>query len=484
MNSSLDLKKLLAAAIGTNSKADWTGLREIQETFHHRYYRNEKPENEDTSRTHGVMVEVRVNGHYAYSCTPNLTDAGVRAAAERAREQALRSEKFKVFAFSPKTRPTSQGKWKTKIQTPLNAHSPSQWSDALIRACESLKASDKVVQTVAYARTDETFTRIVDSNGTDVTQEHFRVASHFEATASHGGVVQSRSDHGMMARTRQGGLETLFTSDLYDRLQQVGADSVELLEAEDCPSGVFDVIIMPDQMYLQIHESVGHPLEYDRILGDERNYAGNSFVQPHDFGKLQYGSPLMNITFNPELDGEYSSYAFDDIGNPAKKEYIIKDGILIRGLGGLESQERIGLPGVACSRAENWDRAPIDRMANLNLEVGTSSLDEMVRSIDNGVLMKSNRSWSIDDFRNKFQFGCEYAKKIENGKITKTLKNPNYRGISTQFWRSLKMLGDESTFDVYGSPYCGKGEPNQVIRVGHSSPACLFEKLEVFGGGH
>jgi predicted Zn-dependent protease len=223
-------------------------------------------------------------------------------------------------------------------------------------------------------------------------------------------------------------------------------------------------------------------LEIDRILGDERNYAGWSFVNMDDFGKLQYGSKLMNITFDPTLSSEFASYGYDDGGLEATREYIIKNGVLLRGLGGMESQIRSGVPGVANFRASSWNRAPIDRMANINLEPGNSSFDEIIGAVENGVYMESNRSWSIDDYRNKFQFGCEYAKLIENGKMTKTLRNPNYRGISNPFWNSLKMVGDNDTFGIYGTPNCGKGEPNQVIRVGHASPVCMFKNVQVFGG--
>ena len=240
---------------------------------------------------------------------------------------------------------------------------------------------------------------------------------------------------------------------------------------------------MPDQMMLQIHESVGHALEIDRILGDERNFAGGSFITLEDIGSFRYGSSLMNVAFDPTIAQELASYGADDIGNTAVKEYLIKDGILVRALGSLESQKRSGQRGVANQRACSWNRPPIDRMANLNLEAGTSSFDSIIASIENGVLMFSNRSWSIDDYRNKFQFGCEYGKLIENGKLTKTVRDPNYRGISRYFWNSLCAVGDESTFEVFGTPNCGKGEPNQVIRVGHASPVCAFSDVEVFGGG-
>ena len=304
----------------------------------------------------------------------------------------------------------------------------------------------------------------------------------FAATAQDGNIIQSRSANGRLARSFQAGYEVFNELELLDKAQLVGEQAIELLKAEECPTEKTNLVIAPDQMMLQIHESIGHALELDRILGDERNYAGWSFVKLSDFGKLKYGSDLLNVTFDPTLKGEFASYKFDDGGDIATKEYLIKNGLLIRGLGGIESQKRSKIPGVANFRSSSWNRTPIDRMANLNIEPGDSSFDDMISSIEKGVYMESNRSWSIDDYRNKFQFGCEYGKLIENGKLTKTIKNPNYRAISTPFWNSLKMVGNEDTFAYYGTPYCGKGEPNQSIRVGHASPVCFFENIDVFGG--
>ncbi|MFP6871820.1 MAG: metallopeptidase TldD-related protein, partial [Nitrospinota bacterium] len=143
---------------------------------------------------------------------------------------------------------------------------------------------------------------------------------------------------------------------------------------------------------------------------------------------------------------------------------------------------RSGVPGVACARATNWNRPAIDRMGNINIDPGDSSFDEIISSVERGIFMKTNRSWSIDDSRLKFQFGCEWARLIENGNWAGVVKNPNYRGVTPEFWQSLKMVGDADTFEVLGTPNCGKGEPNQMIRVGHAAPACLFEKVDVFGG--
>jgi predicted Zn-dependent protease len=242
------------------------------------------------------------------------------------------------------------------------------------------------------------------------------------------------------------------------------------------------VLLAPDQMVLQIHESIGHPLELDRILGDERNFAGTSFVTPDMFGTYRYGSEHLNITFDPTRPEELASYAYDDEGTPAEKTWLIRDGVLERPLGGAISQSRAGLPGVANSRAASWNRPPIDRMANLNLEPGTATFAALVEGIEHGVLLETNASWSIDDSRNKFQFGCERGTIIENGALRHVVKNPNYRGISAEFWRSLARVGNADTVRVLGTPFCGKGEPSQTIRVGHASPACVFTNVDVFGG--
>jgi len=277
-------------------------------------------------------------------------------------------------------------------------------------------------------------------------------------------------------------MEVLDDVGFHTAAPMLAAEAVELLEADNCPTANMDVVLAPDQMILQIHESVGHPLELDRILGDERNYAGTSFVRPEMIGTYRYGSELMNVVYDPTLPEQFASYGFDDDGSAAERRFVVEKGILKRALGGAVSQARANLPGVACARADGWQRPPIDRMANLNLLPGASTFEEMISSVEHGVLMRTNCSWSIDDSRNKFQFGCEWARLIEDGRLTKVVRNPNYRGISATFWRNLKMVGDASTFEVLGTPNCGKGEPNQTMCVGHASPTCVFADVEVFGG--
>jgi predicted Zn-dependent protease len=297
-------------------------------------------------------------------------------------------------------------------------------------------------------------------------------------TANQGSDTQVRS----MDHAQQGGYEQVERSGFVGSGARLAQEALQLLAAPNCPSGRMDLLLLPDQMMLQVHESIGHPLELDRILGDERNYAGTSFVTPEMFGSYRYGSELLNVTYDPTRREELASFAYDDDGTPAQKVFLIRNGILVAPLGGRLSQARAGLPGTANSRACAWNRPPIDRMANINVEPGATSLDAMIASIKRGVLMRTNVSWSIDDSRNKFQFGCEWGELIEDGRRTGAVKNPNYRGVSATFWRSLRAVGDASTFEVHGTQYCGKGEPNQVIPCGHAAPACVFADVDVFGG--
>ena len=479
MKLEINLQKILS---GIDVPADWVGLREYYEVHTPRMIRDGVPVENGKYATHGVMVEVLVDGQFGYYGTPNLTSEGVSNAARKAFKQAKLASKHSVFAFDEKARPAFNGKYYSPFVKDKDSLSAGSLNQLLQNAYHSLKVSDKIVSASSLCQTIETISNFVSSNGSDIHQEFLMIEFDLSATAADGSNQQTRTFGGMRGNCRQMGMEYFDENEIMANANRIGEQALELLDAEECPTGEMDVIIAPDQMMLQIHESIGHALEVDRILGDERNYAGWSFVKLEDFGKLKYGSDLMNITFDPTLESEFASYGFDDGGLKAKKEYLIKEGTLLRGLGGQESQIRSGLDGVANFRSSGWNRAPIDRMANINLEPGNSSFEELINSVDNGVYMESNKSWSIDDYRNKFQFGCEYGRLIENGKLTKVIKNPNYRGISIPFWNSLKGVGNFETFGIYGTPNCGKGEPNQVIRVGHASPACLFGEVQVFGG--
>jgi predicted Zn-dependent protease len=456
--------------------ADWAGLRYSSETTASRCVRNDMPEKNATSLDAGAMCEVLVDGHFGYAATADTSAEGLQQAFDRAIATTRITSGYRAYGFTKEQRPATTGHYQSPRVKPLDATTLAEINDCLSAASAAMKGSERIVNRSARAMNVQTRLAYFSSIGAAIWQDFDMVNIELSAAAEQGVESQTRS----WSHTGQFGGEAFDRAVCVEQARRVADEALELLTAENCPTGAMDLILMPDQMMLQIHESIGHPLELDRILGDERNYAGWSFVKPADFGTLRYGSPLMNISFDPTVRHEFASYAFDDGGNPATRELLIEGGLLRRGLGSLESQRRSGLAGVANFRSASWNRAPIDRMANLNLEPGSSTLDELIAQVENGVLMTTNRSWSIDDYRNKFQFGCERGQLIRNGKLTSVVRNPNYRGVTVDFWSRLAGVGKDQV--AFGTPYCGKGEPSQVIRVGHASPPCLFKGVQVFGG--
>lgn len=434
-----------------------------------------------TQRDQGVMVTVHHQGGTGYGATSDLSELGIKTAFAKAVAWAKKDAHNTVTDYSKITMPHPKGEFLSPVKLAWESLPLSEKISRLTALSHSMKLDSRIVDWSASLWRNRSERIYLTNGGGDVYQDMDRLTPMLSVTANEGAETQTRT-FGHMAYCRQQGLELLDDAGFWTQGKALSEEALELLAAPNCPVDTMDLLLSPDQMVLQIHESIGHPLELDRILGDERNYAGTSFVTPDMIGSYQYGSELLNVAFDPTRPHQAASYAFDDDGLKAEKEYLIRKGVLQRVLGGHISQQRANLPGVANTRADSWRRPAIDRMANINVEAGTSRFEDMVASIEKGVYMRTNCSWSIDDSRNKFQFGCEWARLIENGKLTKVVKKPNYRGISANFWRSLRMVGDENSFEVLGTPYCGKGEPNQAIFVGHATPACLFSDVAVFGG--
>jgi predicted Zn-dependent protease len=460
---------------------DFWSLRLVDETAESYAVRKNVPQPPASSNDRGAMLTVWAGGGSGYAATSDLSRSGLQAALDRAAEWARATAAVSVFDFRTLPKPAPHGDYASP-DLGAAAWSRRDWYELLGAESRAAGCDPRIVDWEASVETRTAVHVYLTSTGGDVTQRYRFVMPNLMVTAHADGDTQIRSLNGYRGLAQQGGEAILKQFGFAGSGARIADEALQLLAAPNCPIGTMDVLLMPDQMVLQIHESIGHPLELDRILGDERNFAGTSFVTMDMFGSYRYGSELLNVTFDPTRPEELASYAFDDDGLRAEKLYLIRAGVLERPLGGALSQSRAGVQGVANSRADNWNRPPIDRMSNINLEPGASSLDEMIAGIERGVLMRTNSSWSIDDSRNKFQFGCEWGQLIENGKLTTIVKNPNYRGISANFWRSLKRVGDESTMQVLGTPFCGKGEPSQVIRVGHASPACVFSNVDVFGG--
>jgi predicted Zn-dependent protease len=472
----------------TAPRADYWSARRVSETSEQLVVRRDVAQAPQRQRDAGVMLSVVHDGALGYSATSDLSEAGLRRAFSRALDLARACAGRSVFDYREADLPKASGGYRSPNDKPVATLSLPEKFELLREVCASVNLGDAIVDRTASLWTTHTEQLHLTPDGGRIEQVWDFVVPGITAVASANGDTQTRSAAGQYnGFCQQGGLEVLERARFAHDGPRVAREALELVHAPNCPAGEMDVVLMPDQMMLQIHESIGHPLELDRILGDERNFAGTSFVTLDMFGHYRYGSELLNVSFAPDTPAQFASFTFDDEGAAAMRQWIIREGILQRPLGGTVSQARArhlrpGIEGVATTRACSWNRPPIDRMSNLNVEPGETPLEEMIASIDYGVLMRTNSSWSIDDSRNKFQFGCEYGRMIRGGKLAEVVKRPNYRGISSSFWRSLAMVGNPDTFEVMGTPYCGKGEPNQVIRVGHAAPPCKFTNVSVFGG--
>ena len=464
------------------NKHDHCSLRFVQSHYHGMEVRRHILQPINYELDSGYMISVYKNGGYGYAASCDTKPSSLSQTYELALKRALYTADKSVYNFSDLKPSASKGSYKTPKHKLWDEVSFKDKLDLLTLLNEKLKSGPKIVEWSASLLDINEKHIFLNSLGAACEQDFQFLVPNVEAYANDGSDTVHRSLKGR-GFAKQNGLEVLEKLDLPSICEEISAEALELVAAPNCPESTTSILLDSDQMMLQIHESIGHPLELDRILGDERNYAGTSFVTLDMFGSYQYGSPLLNVSFNPEPLDEVASYKYDDEGYLAKKELLIENGILKRPLGSDLSALRAGqFTGLANARSCSWNRPPIDRMANINLEPGTLSLDDLISSIEHGVYMKSNASWSIDDSRNKFQFGCEWGRLIENGKLGKVVKKPNYRGLSQSFWRNLVAIGNPDTMETLGTLYCGKGEPNQAIRVGHASPACIFKDIEVFGG--
>ena len=424
----------------------------------------------------GIGVRALVGSGWGFFATPDSSDSGARRAGQQAAAIAAASARVagptgEMMALEP-----AVGSWSSECEIDPLGVALSDKGDLLTSATATMRELGADIAEGLYQVWD-TRKWLVSSEGHRVDQHIRECGAGISSTAIGDGETQRRSYPASRGQYASRGWELVDELDLLANAPRVAEEARALLSAPPCPAGETTLIVGGEQMALQIHESVGHAIELDRILGWEAAFAGTSWLDLAQLGSLQFGSELMNITIDPTIPGALGSFGFDDEGTPAAARDAVREGRWVGVLAGRDSAAVAGLDYGGSVRCDGWARLPMVRMTNVGFEPGPHTLEEMIAATDDGIYMESNRSWSIDDRRLNFQFGCEVGYEIKGGQLGRLVRNPTYTGIGPQFWRSMDMLSSEIV--PWGTPNCGKGQPGQVGHTGHPASPARFQNVRV-----
>ena len=450
-----------------------------------RYYetvatRDGRPDGLSRDRSRGFGVRVLCGGAWGFASSSTMSPAEVDRVAALAvaiAEASGTAQREPVGLGAPVV---VKGRYETPIEVDPFAVSVEEKLATLLAAEAAMRAVPGVRVTsgsIACQREEKLF---MSSEGSYVEQVLTETGCGIEATAVGEHEVQTRSypnSFGRHQATR--GYELVRELDLPGHAPRIAEEAVALLSAPQCPSAVTTLILDPTQLALQIHESIGHAIELDRVFGYEAAYAGTSFLDPSMRETFTYGSPIVNVTADATLPGGLGTFGWDDEGVPAQCLPIITAGRFNGFLSCRETAAKLGLPSGGTARADGWNRIPMVRMTNVSLLPGDSSLAEMIADTEDGVYMHTNRSWSIDDKRVNFQFGCQIAWEVKGGKLGRILKNPTYTGITPRFWAGCDAIAGPPEWQIWGTPNCGKGQPLQVAHTGHGASPARFRDVQV-----
>lgn len=439
---------------------------------------------EDLSQDESVGVGVRalIGSSWGFFATPELSTAAARRAGERAADIARASALVSGPALALPARPAIEAQWSSRFDEDPMAVPLGDKADLLVGVTAAMQGAGVPLARASYSVWD-TEKWFASSEGSRIAQRIVECGAFLDATALGDGESQRRSYPGVLGQYGTRGWELVRELDLPGNAVRVAEEAQALLRAPVCPPATTDLILGSDQVALQIHESIGHAIELDRILGWEAAFAGTSWLDLAQLGTLRYGSDLLNVTADATIPGALGSFGYDDEGTPAACVDIVRDGIWVGVLSGRDSAALAGVPAGGMVRGDGYNRLPMVRMTNVGLVPAdpsvAASLEDMVAATDDGVLMETNRSWSIDDRRLNFQFGCEIGWEIKGGRRGRMLRNPTYTGIGPSFWASMDMVGGADDWQVWGTPHCGKGQPMQVGHTGHPSVPARFSGVRV-----
>jgi len=481
MNEILGWALNLAAQRG----ASYADARIVDDRSRSLATKNGKLGHASDAESQGIGIRVIADGAWGFAASKDLSRAVVEDTAARALAIARASARVKQedVRLAPEKPVTAE--WTTPYRIDPFTTSIEQNLDLLLRIDAELRA----VSGVTLAETGINFKRedswFASSEGANIHQTKISTGAGYAAYAFAGTEIMKRSyPNSFGGQWQNKGYELIAELKLVENARRVAEEAVALHKAAQCPEGVSTIILDSSQLGLQIHESIGHPIELDRVLGMEANFAGTSFLTLDKLGRLRYGSELVNVVADArqEHGPGLGTFGFDDEGVPAQCTPIITHGLFT---GYLSSRETAHIIGANRSggtlRAECWNRLPMIRMTNISILPGEKplTLEQLIADTDDGIYMETNKSWSIDDKRYNFQFGCEIGWEIKKGKRGRMLKNPSYSGITTEFWNSMDAICSRDQWTLWGTPNCGKGQPQQVMGTGHGASPARFRGIKV-----
>jgi TldD protein len=472
----------IALQAALNAGASYADVRFVDRASEDVQVKNGTVEGLSASESRGIGIRVIADGAWGFASTSELDAEAMRETAALAVRiaRASATQLLKPVELAP-VEPAVDVVHHTAKQDPFEV--PMEERISLLMDCDKEMGAVEGVRVregyINLYRQDQLF---VSSEGAHIREERIETGAGIEATAvaPDGSETQRRSypsSHGGQMGTR--GWELVEELDLTAEAHRVAEEAVQLLSAEHCPAEETDIIIMGSQLALQLHESCGHPIELDRVLGTEASYAGTSFLTPEKLDEFHYGSEAVNITADATIPGGLGSFGYDDEGVPGQRSEIVTEGVFRGYIMSRETAPAVGRLSNGAMRADGWNRIPIIRMTNVNLEPGDWSLEEIIADTKRGLLLNTNTSWSIDDKRLNFQFGVEMAHRIEDGVVGDIVRNVTYSGITPQFWGSCDAVAKRDEWMVWGIPNCGKGEPGQSAHVGHGVSHARFRNVKV-----
>ncbi|MDY0341424.1 MAG: TldD/PmbA family protein [Coriobacteriia bacterium] len=453
----------------------------IVETRHERLsVRTGHVEGIESGESLGIGIRTIASGAWGFAATSDLSADGIRAAA---RQAVALSRAAAITARTPVTLAPLESftdTWTGPCEIDPFTVSTDDKLAVLLLADDVLRTDQRIHVTSASMGFIGVHKVFGSTEGSHIEQSYIESQAGIAAFAIGDGEMLPRSyPSNLGGQAVQGGWETIRALDLPGNAPRIADQAAALLSAAPCPHDMTTVIIDSSQVALQVHESIGHPTELDRILGDEAAFAGTSWVGVLDLGTLRYGSDHVTVTTDATIPGSIGSFGYDDEGVPAQRDHIVTNGILTGLQTSRESAPTLGRTSNGCMRADGWQRQPLIRMTTMSLEPGEWSFDDLIADTEDGIYMETNNSWSIDDRRLNFQFGCEIGWEIKGGKLGRMIKSPNYTGITPEFWASCDAVCDRDHWQVWGIPNCGKGEPMQVAHVAHGAAPARFRDVRV-----